>query len=629
MQKSFVKKLGAIILSIVMLASMAACAGQPDAAPTSAPTENTPSTNPPSEALATQPQTVSEYTIRFDLNTTSDPSDDELYVYEASGFDENWQPVTEQKEAVFTVPVSDDAYLDVTVPNPVREGYYFAGWQTRPDVTENDLVNGVSPYLWLLGQKANAVGQVQIANSPAEEIEARQLNNETMLLKDLENLDENGNGTLYARWVEVKQISNEEELRAMASDLYGAYELVADIELTEAWTPVGCYFQNYEYFATAWWTFAFRGTLLGNGHTISGLQINGAAKDSEAYRTDAAAVVWHNDGMTCDGTAAMFGATAGATVQDVTFVNPVINVSGDYAFNGEYCYVATVSAFDMESTLSNVNIENVSIHVDTTEESAQYRDSLYASVGGLVAGGWNDTATNCTISGEIEVNTENVKSHGGYVFLGGLIGECYATMNGCNVSDLSITLNSADNSEAAEDSSLQVSVGGIGGSNTSSTGNTVDAKIAVNVSKPVGVSSVNVGGYTGSQLYLAAIGNTVSGQITTNCTLDETDGKLNVGSVGGRIDVYYMLQILQYAPMAQAGATGNTADVTWNGQALEAIIADVPMVDGEVVPWITNGEFEASPGNIAPSNIEAIIETYGSYVPQSSMMPGIVYITVY
>lgn len=51
--------------------------------------------------------------------------------------------------------------------------------------------------------------------------------------------------------------------------------------------------------------------------------------------------------MTCDGIAAMFGATAGATIQDVKLADPVINVSGDYAFDGEYCYVAAISAFDM------------------------------------------------------------------------------------------------------------------------------------------------------------------------------------------------------------------------------------------------------------------------------------------
>ena len=104
------------------------------------------------------------YTIRFDLNTTNDPADDELYRYEESGYDENWQPVTTEKEAVFEVPAGDDAYLDVSLPDPVRDGYYFAGWQTRPNVTEADLVNGVSPYLWLMGQKLSFV--VPTATAP-------------------------------------------------------------------------------------------------------------------------------------------------------------------------------------------------------------------------------------------------------------------------------------------------------------------------------------------------------------------------------------------------------------------------------------------------------------------------------
>ena len=633
MKKNFAQRMSALALIAALALTLAACGGSateptsvpaPAADPTEAPTNETPADETPIE----EPTSLSEYTIRFDLNTTADPSDDELYVYEEAGFDENWQPITQQKEAVFTVPASDDAYLDVVIPNPVREGYYFAGWQTRPVVNEEDLMNGVSPYLWMLGQKASILGQVQIENSPAEEVAARQLNTETMLLKDLESLDENGTGTLYARWVELKQISTEEELRAMANDLYGAYELVADIELTGPWTPVGCYFQNYEYFENRWWTFAFRGTLLGNGHTISGMEIHGAAINSDAYRTEATAAVWHNDGMTCDGTAAMFGATAGASIQDLTIADPIINVSGEYAFDGEYCYAAVISAFDMESSLTGVNVENASISVETTEANAQYRDSLYASVGGLVAGGWNDTVMNCSVSGSIELNTENAKSHGGYVFLGGLVGECYANIYSSSASNLSITLNSNDLSEAAEDTSLQISVGGLSGSNTSSSGNTADTAITVHVSKPVGVSSVNVGGYTGSQFYLTADNNTVNSKITTDCDLDEAAGELNVGSVAGRIDVFYMLQIMQYTPVASTGATGNTTNVTWNGQTVEAIIAGMPQLDGVPVGWINNGDYEIVEGYTAPSNMEAIINAYGSYVPQSSMMPGIVWITV-
>lgn len=621
MKKHFAHRVGAFVLSAALAISMAAC-GPAAETPSGDPTEN------PSSVPSNEPATFTDYTIRFDLNTTPDTSDDELYIYEEAGYDENWQPITEEKEAVFTVPASDDAYLDVSLPNPVREGYYFAGWQTRPNVTEDDLIYGVSPYIWMLGQKASAVGQVQIENSPAEEVATRSLHNEAMYLKDLESLDENGNGTLYARWVEIKQISNEEELRAMSNDLYGAYELVADIQLTKPWSPIGCYFQNYEYFELRWWNFAFRGTLLGNGHTISGLQINGANIDSDAYRTPEVAAVWHDDGITCDGTAAMFGATAGATIENLTIANPVINVSGDHAFDGEYCYAAVVSAFDMETHLTNVNVENVSINVETTEKSAQYRDSLYATVAGMVAGGWNTVLTNCSVSGSIELNTKNVKSHGGYIFLGGMVGESYSYAYYCNASDLSLKLNSVDLSEAAEDASLQINVGGLNGSNTSTANNTADTKIEVNVSKPVGASSVNVGGYTGSQFYMTAENNTVTSQIITNCDLDETAGELNIGSVAGRIDVYYMLQILQYSPIGQTGATGNTANVTCNGQVVDAIIAGVPQVDGVPVGWINNGDYEIVDGYTAPSNIEAIIETYGSYVPQSSMMQGIVWITI-
>lgn len=49
---------------------------------------------------------------------------------------------------------------------------------------------------------------------------------------------------------------------------------------------------------------------------------------------------------------------------------------------------------------------------------------------------------------------------------------------------------------------------------------------------------------------------------------------------------------------------------------------------GEICILINNGDYEIVEGCNAPSNIEAIIKTYGSYVPQSSMMSGIVWIIV-
>ena len=54
------------------------------------------------------------------------------------------------------------------------------------------------------------------------------------------------------------EIYDENGLREIAAD--GNYRLMSDIELTAPWTPVS----------------GFAGTLDGNGHVISGLQISGA-----------------------------------------------------------------------------------------------------------------------------------------------------------------------------------------------------------------------------------------------------------------------------------------------------------------------------------------------------------------
>lgn len=101
-------------------------------------------------------ETGNAITVIFDLNTTPDLTDNETYVYTTTGYDEYWQPVETQSEAVFT---TEDGVLAVDLPIPTREGWYFAGWQTKPDVTESDLINGVSPYLWIPGHKTNFLGQ--------------------------------------------------------------------------------------------------------------------------------------------------------------------------------------------------------------------------------------------------------------------------------------------------------------------------------------------------------------------------------------------------------------------------------------------------------------------------------------
>ena len=67
---------------------------------------------------------VAPLIVTFDLNTTPDMTDNETYIYASTGYDENWQPITQEKGAVFT---TEDGVLTADLPVPARDGWYFAG----------------------------------------------------------------------------------------------------------------------------------------------------------------------------------------------------------------------------------------------------------------------------------------------------------------------------------------------------------------------------------------------------------------------------------------------------------------------------------------------------------------------
>ena len=559
------------------------------------------------EVATSEPKVITEYTIRFDLNTTADTTDDELFEYEVSGYDEFWQPVTEMKKSVLTVPYSENAYISASITPPARDGYVFAGWQTRPVVTEDDLVNGVSPYMWLFGTQSS-YGDESVV----------------MPISEMETLDENGVGTLYARWVKVKDIATEEELFAIADDLYGAYRLVADIQLTKNWTPVGLYFSNYELYAPEWWTYAFRGSFDGNGHTISGLRVEGSSVDVSAYKAEGA--VWHNEGERADGCAAMFGAISSASISNLTLESPYIDVTGDNAVHGDYIYAAPLAAFDMNSAITNVTVINPSVVVEAYDDQCSHLPSLFVAESGMIAGGWNDTLTYCNVvGGAVSVYSDTTASHGGEFYVGGLVGECYSTMVACYSSaEVYTTVN--DLCEGAEDSELKVLTGGLSGASTVTMYSSTDSIINVAVFKPAGASSVNVGALSGAQRYLTSSDNNLKATITTDCQLDPEKGNLNVGAASGQIDVFYALQILMYTPVATAGVADNTADVTVNGQAIESMLGQVPELDGMPLGWINKGDYQIVEGYVAPSNIEAVAAKYGSYLPVEYLQDGIIWI---
>lgn len=506
----------------------------------------------------------------------------------------------------------EEAYITAAPAAPTREGYYFAGWQTKAEITENDIVNGVSKYLWLFGDKLSTTGVAKFNAMSDADKEARGISEEVMLL---DSADVDGVVTLYARWVQEKEISDAQGLKDIAKDLYGAYKLTADITLTGEWEPIGAYFANYEYYNTEWWTYAFRGTLNGNGHTVSGLNIT-SAELNKNYSSEGSP--WHDDGVTCDGTAAMFSALASANISNLTIAGPVIDVT----YSGDYLYVGTLAAFDMTSTLTNIKVTDCQIEVTFDESKLTFRDNLFTAVGGLEAGGWTNTVTGCEVSGSLILNATNKVSHGGEIYFGGMLGENYSTMTTCKT-DVVLSLNYKDEGTESTDSEMVINVGGLSGSGTSITGCTVKMSATVSAVKASGASSVNVGGIIGSQRYMTTSGNTVEGAITTTgCSLDKTEGALNVGGVGGRIDVYYMLQILAYTPIASSGAENNVQNVTVNGVTTDKIIADaISAIPG--CWYVAKGD---QPDYGATSNIDAVIAEYGSYLPVDSLQNGIVFI---
>lgn len=506
-----------------------------------------------------------------------------------------------------------EAYITAAPTAPAREGYHFAGWQTKAEITEDDIVNGVSRYMWFFGQKLSTTGIAKYNAMTEEQKEEHAISDGYMLISD--SADDNDTLTLYARWVKEKEIATPQQLQDIGKDLYGAYKLTADITLTGEWEPIGAYFSNYEYYNTEWWTYSFRGTINGNGHTISGLKIT-SAELNKNY--SGAGSVWFDDGVTCDGTAAMFSALAGANISNLTIEEAVIDVT----YSGDYLYAGALAAFDMMSTLTDIKVTDCNIKATFDETNLTYRTNLFTVVGGLEAGGWTNVVTGCEVSGSITLNATNKVAHGGEIYLGGMLGENYSTMTGCKT-DVALTLNYEDKGTAAEDSCITVNVGGLSGSGTAISGCTVNADITVKAVKDNGESSVNVGGIVGSQRYMVTENNTVTAEIvTTDTSLDEEVGVLNAGGVGGRIDVYYTLQILAYTPIVEAGARNNTQNVTINGVVTDVIIADAV----SVIPgcwYIAKGD---QPDYGATSNIDAVIEAYGSYLPIDSLQDGIIFI---
>ena len=444
-----------------------------------------------------------------------------------------------------------------------------------------------------------------------------------MAIDNLESTD-GTTVTVYARWAEPTYIHNADELQAMAEDLYGWYILAEDIDLSGAqWIPVGMYFSNYETVNAAYWTYAFHGTLDGDGHKLTGLTIGNYMADVSGMET--AGAVWRNDGTYSGSEAALFGAVAKADIHDLVIEKPVVTVESD---TDATPYAAPVVGFDIGSQLTNITVTDPVVTVTVSDQNTQSRASAWAAASGLVAGGWSDTITDCKVTGaRIILQGETVKSHGGEFYVGSMLGEGYAFMDN-NSADYELNVSIEDKSTALTDEELVVNVGGMGGTNTTQTNGSFNGKMNVRVIKPAGAATVSIGGLTGSQRYQIAENNTVKAEIKTDLQLDPASGKAFVGKIIGSTNIPYCIVQLVFAgpgDIAFSGCRNNTADVTLNGDPVTVAKGETLSVNGEDLKYIANGDLtDASTGETYISNIDSVIAEYGSAVPAAFLQNAVI-----
>ena len=499
---------------------------------------------------------------------------------------------TDADGVVYNTIETTDATVIPKVDNPEKAGYGFAGWQSRPNVSENDLVLGVSPYEIPLGS-SSLYGGAGTAITDLESLEGTTL-------------------TLYARWAEIKEIHNAEELSSIRNDLYGTYVLANDIDLNgEPWSPIGKYFTNYETVDANYWTYAFHGTLDGAGHTIWGLYINTCAPNLEGFEN---AKVWRDDGVCNGGEVGLFGAMSSGTVKNLTIEKPVVEFSSD---TDATPYAAAVNGFSINSSFTNVIVSEPVITVNIGDANTNTRSTAWGVVSGLVAGGWTDFITDCRVDGgTLTLIAGTEKAHGGEFYLGGLQGEGYSFLTG-STTTAKLVADVTDSCKSEQDETLTLNVGGAGGTNTTMSGSAIDCEIDVKVNKPAGAAIVSIGGLTGSQRYQVAENNTIRAAITTDCTLDPEQGSLYVGKVIGSTNIpYCIVQLIFATPGAAdyAGCRGNDAIVTHNGEDVTVNKGEQLMVNDAPLTYIANGDIEAG-GVTYLSNINEVIAKYGSAVP--------------
>ena len=435
------------------------------------------------------------YTVSYDLNYEGAPSIGAATTETFDGGDAG------KKEYVKTAPET-----------PVREGYKFAGWYT---VKNPVLSGGAAETEYLFGTKLSAYN-----SAPAS------IKNDVMAITE--------NTTLYARWAECKEISNAAQLKEIANDLTGWYKLTANITLTEEWTPVGLYYASYEFYEPNWWLYSFRGTLDGNGHKISGLQLN---------TLDFADTAITEKEGSADGTTGFFASAVNCTVKNLTIDGARITIA-DYK-QDTHAYVSVLAAFVQGS---NTLFENCTVSNATISVSCE--NVWYYGISGLFAGHWGGHANNCNvIGGSIALTATYTKAatkSDETIYVGGLVGEGYAWLDNCDAkTTVSLTIN---DSRAEVSTPMNVYYGGAMASSTYLNKVTYEGNISLDYTKSAGAVNVYYGGVSGYQRY-GYINNCYSKAAMNfvNNNANVVDGqKFTAGGILGAYDTMYGLMGAAY-----------------------------------------------------------------------------------
>ena len=306
-------------------------------------------------------------------------------------------------------------------------------------------------------------------------------------------------------------ITTADQLAAIKDDLTGYYKLDNDIVLTGTWTPIGTFDPEADG-ETPKAAEAFTGTFDGDGHTISGLTVDG------------------------DIAAGLFGCVANGTVKNVTIENAT--VSGG-------CMVAAAVGYAYNSTVEDVTLTASEGETNAiTGHSFDYYGTQAAPnmMAGIVGAGMDSTVTGC----KVEKTTLTATGFGN------------ADGWGTNVHDIGLLGGGLENTSLSDctvqDSSIEItgpSAFGVGGlSGCAMVADSVTNCTVNNVSIKMDDNAYLVGGLVGYD------GKT-DGDVTelTDCTTENV--KINVGAtsyrIGGLIGGGFYLPIYQsYFPVPTA-----------------------------------------------------------------------------